>query len=800
MKFYSFKDIAAAGDCARFATKTWGCEVRSGRCAAKWRSGTNPDSVAIDKVQWFDHGSKTGGGIIELAAILFGGDKQRAQEHLGELYSLTPKIIPGKQPIQHSRYDRLIELGYKEVGRYEYKDVDGNVVHFVARLEKEGEKKEFCQGTPAGWGGLSAVTTILYNLKAVSESDWVIVVEGEKKCQALIDLGLPATTCCGGASKWDDSYSDSLAGKSVAILPDNDVPGQDHARVVSESLRGKALMVKIVPTSTEPKGDVADWLRDRSEMPKDVLREALVDLITKAPAVSYKTTPKPQDTEAVAAAKAANSVPFRNFTQADKDPEDAGKRRRGGDENPQIARKLSDLIKDAHVRFLGFPKKIGDSSMFDQERATGQIVWISSPNQLFSWMSLRGNTQVIWAEGSSFVTKGEFLSGLQFEAERFESVSLVPDYPMRSDVFYAHPPLPPACPQRSRFEGLVNQFSPASVGDRTMLKAFLCAPLWYRPGIPKPSWVIDSEDGPGTGKSTIVEAAALLYQGDPIRTNRQELFRGVQELIKRLVSNSGRSARLVLVDNVAGTFSSPELADLITAPSVSGRSPYGHGEETRPNNLVYVITANTATIDNDLSDRSYFIAVKRPAFSPRWKENLMRYIDTHRYEIIADIIDMMKAPEREFKPETRFPEFESQILMPVCADEEEYRAAIAHLKESRSQSNIEEEHATLFDDAIRDGMIATGCHPDDHTVFIASPVLEFWLSDYYDKGTMRGGIVQYLRNLSKMGFLPMCCSKTRRWPHHGTDRISGVLWNSGRSKSVRKLVMKGKREVEARFA
>ena len=77
----------------------------------------------------------------------------------------------------------------------------------------------------------------------------------------LADLGLTATTNVGGAGKWRTEYSDSLRGKDVVILPDNDEPGRKHASQIARSLSGKARSVKVVELPDLPKkGDVSDWL------------------------------------------------------------------------------------------------------------------------------------------------------------------------------------------------------------------------------------------------------------------------------------------------------------------------------------------------------------------------------------------------------------------------------------------------------------------------------------------------------------------------------------------------------------
>ena len=74
----------------------------------------------------------------------------------------------------------------------------------------------------------------------------------------------------------------------------------------------------------------------------------------------------------------------------------------------------------------------------------------------------------------------------------------------------------------SRFKTFLGFFSPASDADRRLLAAFICAPLWHVPGIPHPSWIIDSQDGAESGKTKVVELVAKLYASEPIRTSQAE--------------------------------------------------------------------------------------------------------------------------------------------------------------------------------------------------------------------------------------------------------------------------------------
>ena len=322
-------------------------------------------------------------------------------------------------------------------------------------------------------------------------------------------------------------------------------------------------------------------------------------------------------------------------------------------------------------------------------------------------------------------------------------------------------------------------FAPATDADRHLLSAFISAPLWYVHGVPRPSWIIDSQDGAGSGKTVLVELVAQLYASDPIRTNPEEIHHDIQELIKRLLSSEGRTGRIVLVDNVSGDFRAPGLADLITARSISGRAPYGHGEEKRPNNIVYVLTANSAQVDSDIAIRSYYIQLKKPPYSSSWLARAQSYISENRLAIIADIIDILAHHDPFPAPAaTRFQEFETRVLQAICRTPETYANFISRVQSSRADSNIEEEVAVaireVFEQRIRDLGIAAG-----DPVFIRSEVVNSWagkpirdIQDYKPKP------IQLVRNLAKSRYLHEINPSVSRWPiSSNSKRYSGLAWN-----------------------
>ncbi len=153
-------------------------------------------------------------------------------------------------------------------------------------------------------------------------------------------------------------------------------------------------------------------------------------------------------------------------------------------------------------------------------------------------------------------------------------------------------------------------------------------------------------------------------------------------------------------------------------------------------------------------------------------------------------------------PRTRFPEFETQILQAVCSGPEEYAAAMDHLASCRTETNVEDEQAKAIEDAMRERIAGLGLHPDRDTVWIRTPVVEFWLrgvieQSAYSRGN--GGIAQLVRNLAKSHLLTAISPAIKRWPHHGDERRAGFMWGWRDDATVKTVAMKGEKDVEVRL-
>lgn len=720
--FYSFEDIAKNGDCLRFASEVLGLKVADGRCRAAWRGGDNDTAVSLTRDKWFDHRDGKGGGLLQLCAVAkFAGDIQAAQEFLGDWLGLQPKITAKPRRPRYARYNQLIAEGYREARRYVYTDADGNEAHVTIRLEKEGEKKKFVQQSP-GSDNLDGVKTYLYRLPEVLRADTVYVAEGEKDAETLVSFGLCGTTAPMGARKWQPGYTEALTGRHVVIVRDRDTAGLAHARLVAESVIGKAASVKVVCAWKKAK-DVTEWVEiEHGDASK------FADAVDKAQFVEDASLLADKDALAVLLAKELNHDAFRNYTSEDVGE---GRRRR----TVFTARKVNELVGELFERFLGFPRRLGDNTLFDFDRDTDAVVSFGCADELFAWVGRKSNQIYDWrGKLDGAVTKPEFFRAVMQSAYKYEAIAKVPMWPSRNDVFYAFRDECKPTAGHAALNGFLRFFSPANDYSATLLRVFASAPLYFRPGIQRPIWVVDSADGAGVGKTTLVELVALLYRCHPIRTNLRQLRMDYQEVLKNVLSATGRESRVFLIDNATGDVDCDAFADMTTASALSGRPSYGRGEESRPNDLTYCVTANNASLSDDIASRSFCIMLSRPRQSmAEWKREVIRYVEKNRYAILGDIIDILsEGASFEAVPRTRFAEFEREVVMPMCGGFEAYDIIMRGMAEQRDESNIDIDQARQVEETVEANLVDAGVSsPATSVVFVRCEAMRTWLHNIH---------------------------------------------------------------------
>lgn len=141
---------------------------------------------------------------------------------------------------------------------YDYTDEAGCVLYQVVRYQP----KDFKQRRPDGAGGWiwrKGERQVLYRLPEVIEAPIVFVVEGERDAETLRDQGFVATTNAGGAhAPWLPGYTETLCGREVILIPDNDKPGRKRVLNIARALLGNVARLVVLELEGGSK-DVTEW-------------------------------------------------------------------------------------------------------------------------------------------------------------------------------------------------------------------------------------------------------------------------------------------------------------------------------------------------------------------------------------------------------------------------------------------------------------------------------------------------------------------------------------------------------------
>ena len=217
------------------------------KCVCPFHADKNPSmTVKVDDGTWFCHSCSVGGSVIDLLAKLENMTPGDFLRKSGVTADGARVPLPEQKPV--------IEKVYQ------YRDALGRDVFQVVRLQPKSFRQRHQESGGKWIWSMEGVERVLYRLPEVLASEVVWVCEGEKDADNLAALGFCATSNVGGAGKWLDGYTESLAGKEVVLCGDNDKPGQEHIEKVFESIAGKVKSARMVKVPG-PHKDVSDFIK-----------------------------------------------------------------------------------------------------------------------------------------------------------------------------------------------------------------------------------------------------------------------------------------------------------------------------------------------------------------------------------------------------------------------------------------------------------------------------------------------------------------------------------------------------------
>lgn len=226
----------------------YGIELDKLTCACPIHGGDNKTAfkVASDGQGWYCHTKcKEGGDIFQLVERLDKIGKAGAKVKIEEMFNLSDPVSI-KKPKQ--RINKVVD----ESVVYTYTDRSGDPIYTIERTKFTDGSKKFIP-TYNGKHTLPEDVRTLYNLDKIAGNmeDFIIICEGEKVCDALVECEYIATCNPGGSNGWNPKYAELLRDQKIIIMPDADECGEKWRDVVIETLVGVVEQVQIIEMPPE---------------------------------------------------------------------------------------------------------------------------------------------------------------------------------------------------------------------------------------------------------------------------------------------------------------------------------------------------------------------------------------------------------------------------------------------------------------------------------------------------------------------------------------------------------------------
>lgn len=214
---------------------------------------------------WTDRATGDGGDIFDLIAANQGLNAQvnfaRVMEFARALLGRA-ELRPAKPRKKEAPVD---ELG-PATAKWDYLDATGQLLAIVYRYDPPGGKKQFRPWDARRRRMSPPEPRPLYNQAGINRCPTIVLVEGEKCAQALIDAGVVATTAMHGANAPVNKTDwTPLAEKAVLIWPDNDRPGWEYAMTAAQAILTAGAFsceVLLLPENKPEGWDAADALAE----------------------------------------------------------------------------------------------------------------------------------------------------------------------------------------------------------------------------------------------------------------------------------------------------------------------------------------------------------------------------------------------------------------------------------------------------------------------------------------------------------------------------------------------------------
>ena len=214
---------------------------------------------------WTDRANNSGGDIYALigghCGIHVHSDFPRVLDAAADLLGRSRSV-----PVRRTKKAAPVDDLGPATAKWDYLDAAGHLIAVVYRYDPPGQKKQFRPWDAKRRKMAPPEPRPLYNQPGMSAAPQVVLVEGEKCAQALIDAGFVATTAMHGANAPVDKTDWSpLSGKAVLVWPDRDKPGWEYATQAAQAILSagaKSCHILYPPEEAAEGWDVADAIAE----------------------------------------------------------------------------------------------------------------------------------------------------------------------------------------------------------------------------------------------------------------------------------------------------------------------------------------------------------------------------------------------------------------------------------------------------------------------------------------------------------------------------------------------------------
>jgi 5S rRNA maturation endonuclease (ribonuclease M5) len=558
----------------------------------------------------------------------------------------------------------------REVATYDYTNAKGEFLFQVVRYEpktfRQRRRVVKVDGTSAGiaWEyNIKGITRVLYRLPRVAAAERVLIVEGEKDVHSLETLGFVATCNPGGAcshpGKWLKNYTESLDGKRVVLIPDNDPPGKKHADVITQAIRHRVAELRIVSV---PAGkDVSDWIASGAT------RETIEQAIAQAPVIGGHEATSPADASPgglnspetpFAPSKLpqvqTNDRPFRVVCQESFDALAASNSppylfvracRIATIESSELGRPFIAEFDDTKLRH-----HLAQAADFYELSARGIRKEIPPPLDIAR--NIQSRNPSTWGfpvldavvEAPTLRPDGTILATPGYDAA--SRLYLVPS-PGLEDIDIPEQP----CSDHLAVSLDILQ---DAIGDfpfvdqasyANAIGAMLTAVCRHIISGPVPLALFDATTQ-GTGKTLLAEVIAIILTGRAAELSSAPS--DPEEWRKQLTSILIEAPPLVVLDNVSTTLDSADLAKVITGEMHRDRVLGKSQTVSVPVRCSWIATGNNLQLGGDMARRCYWIRMDAGCSDPFRRtgfkhDRLKDYLLAHRRELLIALLTLARA-------------------------------------------------------------------------------------------------------------------------------------------------------------